>query len=135
MGRVLVEYTYIALNPWISRTNCREPWPRFCDVEDERRRSITCNEIRITGIRGVRRFNTILLSLSLVLSLPHRAAFHRIGKAASASARSRFSLTIRTLHATGAVWIKDKGITYVETAHVRGRTYCKHVPTRTIDLV
>lgn len=59
------------------------------------------HEIRIIGIHGVRRFNAILLSR--FPCCPHRTAFYRIGKAVSASARSRFSLTIRTLHATGAV--------------------------------
>lgn len=57
----------------------------------------------------------------------------------SLRARNRFPLTIRTLHAMGAVWIKDKGICNVcacrDDATYVVVSYRKHVPTRAIDLV
>jgi len=75
-------------------------------------------------------------SFNFIVSAPSsdRIAFYHIGSAAVTSvfARCRFPLTIRTLHATGAVWIKDKGICNVRRdggayVVVRIVNTCRHV--------
>lgn len=70
-----------------------------------------------------------MILLSLFSCCPIEWRF--VSEKAFASMRSRFSLTIRTLHATGAVWIKDKGICNVrrDGTYVVVRTVntCRHV--------